>query len=38
MTYPYLLLDADNTLFNFDCANREAFHAVCTSFAIPESD
>ena len=38
MTYPYLLLDADNTLFNFDRANREAFHAVCTSFAIPESD
>lgn len=38
MKYPFLLLDADNTLFDFDAANRAAFHAVCASFDIPESD
>lgn len=27
--YPYLLFDADNTLFNFDEANVHAFRAVC---------
>lgn len=27
--YPYLLLDADNTLFDFDAANHAAFAAVC---------
>ena len=36
--YPYLLFDADNTLFHFDRANRGAFHAVCQAFDIPESD
>ena len=38
MKYPYLLFDADNTLFNFDRANQEAFHAVCRQFDIPDSD
>ena len=38
MNYPYLLFDADNTLFNFDRANQEAFHAVCRQFDIPDSD
>ena len=38
MKYPYLLFDADNTLFNFDRANQEAFHAVCRQFDIPNSD
>ena len=27
--YPYLLFDADNTLFDFDEANVCSFHAVC---------
>ena len=38
MKYPYLLLDADNTLFDFDHANRLAFHAVCAAYDIPESE
>ena len=38
MKYPYLLFDADNTLFNFDRANQEAFHAVCRQFNIPDND
>ena len=38
MKYPYLLFDADNTLFDFDRANQEAFHAVCRQFDIPDSD
>ena len=38
MNYPYLLFDADNTLFNFDRANQEAFHALCRQFDIPDSD
>ena len=38
MKYTYLLFDADNTLFNFDRANQEAFHAVCRQFDIPDSD
>jgi len=36
--YPYLLFDADNTLFDFDRANRGAFHAVCQAMDLPESD
>lgn len=36
--YPYLLFDADNTLFDFDRANRDAFHAVCQAHNLPESD
>lgn len=38
MNYPYLLLDADNTLFDFDAANRAAFDAVCHTFAIPDNE
>ena len=38
MKYPYLLFDADNTLFDFDAANRSAFHRVCTEHDIPESE
>lgn len=38
MNYPYLLLDADNTLFDFDRANRIAFREVCTRCDIPDSD
>lgn len=38
MKYPYLLFDADNTLFDFDRANRLAFHAVCAAYDIPESE
>lgn len=36
--YPYLLFDADNTLFDFDRANRQAFHAVCARHGLPESE
>ena len=38
MNYPYLLLDADNTLFDFDRANRIAFQEVCQRCDIPDSD
>lgn len=38
MNYPYLLLDADNTLFDFDRANRIAFQEVCARCDIPDSD
>jgi len=36
--YSYLLFDADNTLFDFDAANRNAFHAVCRQCDIPDTD
>lgn len=35
--YPYLLFDADNTLFDFDEANIHAFRAVCDAFGLPFS-
>jgi len=35
--YPYLLFDADNTLFDFDRANRLAFEASCKVFGLPFS-
>ena len=35
--YPYLLFDADNTLFDFDEANAHAFRAVCDAFGLPFS-
>ena len=38
MKYPYLLLDADNTLFDFDAGNRHAFHEVCARYDIPDTD
>ena len=36
--YPYLLLDADNTLFNFDAGNRNAFSEVCRQCDIPDTE
>lgn len=36
--YSYLLFDADNTLFDFDAANRNAFHTVCRQCDIPDTD
>lgn len=36
--YPNLLFDADNTLFDFDTANRNAFHEVCIRCDIPYTD
>ncbi len=33
--YPYLLFDADNTLFSFDEANEHSFRAVCDHAGIP---
>ncbi|NLU24864.1 MAG: noncanonical pyrimidine nucleotidase, YjjG family [Clostridiales bacterium] len=36
--YPYVLLDADNTLFDFDTGNRNAFRAVCETQDIPDTD
>jgi len=38
MKYPYLLLDADNTLFDFDAGNRRAISAVCKAFDIPDTE
>ena len=38
MRYPYLLFDADNTLFDFDRANRVAFEAACASVGLAYSD
>ena len=38
MKYPYLLLDADNTLFDFDAGNRHAFHEVCARYDIPDTE
>ena len=35
--YPYLLFDADNTLFDFDEANAHAFRAGATPSACPFS-
>lgn len=36
--YPFLLFDADNTLFDFDAGNRNAFRAVCAQCDIPDTD
>ena len=36
--YPFLLLDADNTLFNFNIGNRRAFSEVCRVCRLPDSD
>lgn len=38
MRYPYLLFDADNTLFDFDRANRIAFETACASAGLTYSD
>lgn len=36
--YPYLLLDADNTLFDFSAANHNAFAQVCAYCGIPYTE
>lgn len=38
MRYPYLLFDADNTLFDFDRANRTAFAETCRAIGLTASD
>lgn len=38
MKYPYLLFDADNTLFDFDRAEREAHRAVCQRYGLAFSE
>ena len=35
MRYPYLLFDADNTLFDFDAAQRIAHQTVCARANLP---
>lgn len=35
MRYPYLLFDADNTLFDFDAAERIAHQTVCARAGLP---
>lgn len=37
MKYPYLLFDADNTLFDFDEAERRAYENVCRTHGLPWS-
>lgn len=37
MKYKDLLFDADNTLFDFDKANRFAFETMCATMALPFS-
>lgn len=37
MKYPYLLFDADNTLFDFDAAERLAYETVCKTHRLPYS-
>ena len=34
MQYPYLLFDADNTLFDFDAAERQAYANVCRTHGL----
>ena len=38
MKYPYLLFDADNTLFDFDKAERRAYDNVCRTHGLACSD
>lgn len=38
MKYPYLLFDADNTLFDFDKAERRAYANVCRTHGLAFSD
>ena len=38
MKYPYLLFDADNTLFDFDKAERRAYTNVCRTHGLAFSD
>ena len=36
--YRYLLFDADNTLFDFDIASRQAYSMVCRTHGLPDTD
>ena len=36
--YKYILFDADNTIFDFDRCEREAFRSVLASYALGYSD
>ncbi len=38
MKYPYLLFDADNTLFDFDAAEREAHRQLCEAYGLAFSE
>ena len=38
ISFPFLLFDADNTLFDFDTGNRNAFHQVSLTFDFPDTD
>ena len=38
MKYKYLLFDADNTLFDFDKANRAAFSGMCRANDVPDTE
>ena len=38
MKYPYLLFDADNTLFDFDAAERTAHRRLCETYGLAYSD
>ena len=38
MKYPYLLFDADNTLFDFDLAELRAYENVCQTHGLPWSE
>lgn len=37
MKYPYLLFDADDTLFDFSKASNKSFSAMCQANAIPDT-
>lgn len=37
MNYPYLLFDADDTLFDFPAASSRAFAAMCEAHGLPDS-
>ena len=38
MPYPYLLFDADNTLFDFDQAERNAHLLLCRTYGLAFSE
>lgn len=38
MRYRYILLDADNTLFDFDACEKEAFFAALNEFSVSSTD
>ena len=37
MKYPYLLFDADDTLFDFPKASSQAFSVMCRKNDVPDS-